>query len=77
MIPLNQLPIGQNAVIEVILETPLKHRLKDLGFIPQAEVIPLIKSFGCDPVAYLICGTVIALRNQDAGQILVTPKAGE
>ena len=50
----------------------LRNRLSDLGFIPGVRVVCLKKSFSGDPVAYKICGTVIALRNSDADDIIVS-----
>jgi len=49
----------------------LRSRLSDLGFIPGVQVVCLKKSFSGDPVAYKLCGTVIALRRRDADDIIV------
>ena len=47
----------------------MRRRLMDLGFIPGARVTALFRGFSGDPTAYLICGTVIALRRRDADSI--------
>ena len=70
---LDTLSIGQNAVIErlnVPQETAV--RLQALGFVPGGSVRAVHESPWGDPVAYLVCGTVIALRRRDARHIEVT-----
>ena len=42
------------------------------GFTKKARVIPLHISPGGDPVAYFVKGVVIAVRHEDAENILVT-----
>ena len=46
-------------------------RLLDLGLIAGTEVMALEQSPSGDPIAYFIRGAVIALRSEDASQILV------
>lgn len=72
--PLSQLPLGQTANI-VSLNTghELHRRLLELGFFPGNYVTPLYRSPFHDPIAYWIMGSVIALRCEEAGQILVLP----
>ena len=43
----------------------------DLGFVPGRPVSALQESPWGDPVAYGVCGAVIALRRADTQQILV------
>ena len=43
----------------------------DLGLIHNTVVKPLIKSPAGDPIAYEIRGAIIALRSEEASQILV------
>lgn len=50
----------------------MRRRLMDLGFIPGARVRALFRGFTGEPTAYLICGSVIALRRRDADTIIVT-----
>ncbi len=45
----------------------------DLGLTFNTEVVALQQSPSGDPTAYFIRGAVIALRSQDASQILITP----
>ena len=69
---LDALSIGENAVIEQ-LDVPqeMAVRLQALGFIPGGSVQVVHESPWGDPVAYLVCGTVIALRRRNARQIEV------
>ncbi|MGN0666223.1 MAG: ferrous iron transport protein A [Huintestinicola sp.] len=50
----------------------MRRRLMDMGLIEGTKVICLHKSACGDPIAYLIRGAVIALRNEDSSQILVS-----
>ncbi len=50
-----------------------RRRLMDLGFTEGAFVRPFLKSFAGDPRAYDIRGTLVALRRDQASQILVRP----
>ncbi len=47
-------------------------RLYDLGITKNTQIKPLFKSMLGDTVAYLIKGSVIALRNNDAHKIHVS-----
>ena len=54
----------------------IKQRLYDIGMIPGTAVKCLQKSMFGDPTAYLIRGTVIALRKQNSSEIFVTRSEG-
>ena len=70
--PLNQLPFGQEAVVEeLITHTSERRRMLDLGLVKGTRVKALQKSPSGDPVAYFIRGAVIALRTEDAQKIIV------
>ena len=49
----------------------IQQRLMDLGFVPGSEVRPLFAAPLGDPRAYLVCDTVIALRQKDAATVAV------
>ena len=69
---LRELPLGRTAAIaSLTAPQPERERLLSLGFIPGSLVRPVLESPWGDPVAYEICGAVIALRRTDAGQILI------
>lgn len=70
--PLNYLPLGKKArVKDLISDGNTRRRMLDLGIIFNTEVEALQKSPSGDPVAYRIRGAVIALRSEEASQILV------
>ena len=72
MFPLSRLPLGKTArVSSLSASEPLKGRLLDLGFVPQSEITPLYAAPLGDPRAYLVCDTVIALRQRDAATVAV------
>jgi DtxR family Mn-dependent transcriptional regulator len=48
-----------------------RRRLMDLGFTEGARVRPVLQTFAGDPRGYEIRGTVVALRREQASQILV------
>lgn len=71
MITLDKVKTGELAVIKVINTSPdLKQRLFDIGMLPESVVKVLHQSPSGNPRAYLVRGTVIALRNADAAKIL-------
>jgi ferrous iron transport protein A len=52
----------------------LKRRLMDLGFIEGTTVRCLYRSPAGNPVAYMVRGTVIALRKDDSTKIIIHRK---
>ena len=69
---LADVPIGGSARVETVLTIGTnRRRLLDLGLVPGARVEVVRRSPAGNPTAYLIKGTIIALRNEDARQILV------
>ena len=74
---LYDLNIGETAlVIDINTDICLKQRLRDIGLIKNSEIKVLHCSPSGNPRAYLIKGSVIALRNCDAQKIKVL-KSGE
>jgi len=72
---LDQLSVGQCARVTALLpDCTMRDRLQDLGLIPGGEVTAWMKSPLGDPIAYLICDAVIALRRGDAACVTVIPK---
>ena len=72
MFPLSLLPLDRSArILSLSAQEPLKGRLMDLGFVPGSEIRPLYAAPMGDPRAYLICDTVIALRQRDAATVAV------
>jgi DtxR family Mn-dependent transcriptional regulator len=52
-----------------------RRRLMDLGFTEGALIRPFLKTFAGDPRAYEVRGTLIALRRDQASQVLVRATA--
>jgi DtxR family Mn-dependent transcriptional regulator len=51
-----------------------RRRLMDLGFTEGASIRPALSTFAGDPRAYEIRGTLVALRREQASQVLVMPQ---
>ena len=64
---LDRLRMGRRAT-SAALNAPeaQRQRMLDLGFVPGRPVSALQESPWGDPVAYGVCGAVIALRRADA-----------
>lgn len=71
-LPLDTLNRDQQATVVAILSSGIERRRHlDLGLVPGTNIKMLFENHNKNPKAYLIRGTVIALRNQDANKILV------
>ncbi len=69
---LDALPLGQSCrVVGITAEGNFKRRLSDLGVMCGTKITALHKSICGDPIAYAICGAVIALRRADAKTVLI------
>nr|WP_302014727.1 FeoA family protein [uncultured Akkermansia sp.] len=69
---MNQLTEGEAARIESLrMEGRLRRRLMDIGMIPGTRVECLERGPFGDPVAFLVRGTVMALRSSDLELITV------
>lgn len=70
---LHRLKPGQTGVItDVNAKGLIRQRLFDLGFLPGTKIQALFPNPAGNPVAYLIRGTIIALRLREAKQIKIT-----
>lgn len=70
--PLHELKPGERAeIVWVISEPPMSLRLEELGFTATAQVTCILKGRRGHMSAYQIQGTVIALRPQNAREVLV------
>lgn len=69
---LNSMKEGMSArVVTLYNEGSMRRRLQDIGLIEGTEVICLHRSPSGDPIAYLIRGAVIALREEDSSKVMV------
>jgi ferrous iron transport protein A len=70
---LSELPVGKTARVESLrAEGNERRRMLDLGVIEGTKIEPLYKSPAGNPVAYMIRGAVIALRNDVSEKITVS-----
>lgn len=65
------MPGGFATVKEIITDGDMRRRLLDIGLIPGTRIECIGKSPGGDPKAFLIRGAVIAIRAEDAAEIIV------
>lgn len=72
ILTLDKIMPGDSArIININANSSIKRRLLDLGIAPNSIIKSEFKSPFNDPVAYLIKGTTIALREEDAKNIMV------
>lgn len=80
VISLAELPHGQAAevvALDVGCQGFSRRRLMDLGFTPGARLEPSLETFVGDPRAYRVRGTLVALRQEQAREVLVRPIASD
>ena len=68
---MSALPVGYKAKVSELIDRGrnITERLRDLGISDGEEVMCVMKSPLGEPSAYLIKGSVIALRQEDAGVV--------
>jgi len=72
MYTLAEMNRGDSAIVYKLTSTGgIRRRLQDIGLIPGTKVECIQKSPLGDPVAFLIRGSVIALRCEDLSNIIV------
>lgn len=72
MTTLNKISTGELAVVVAVdTSLSLKQRLYDIGLVPGTKIKVVHQSPAGNPKAYLVRGSVIALRNDDAEKITV------
>ena len=72
MITLDQLKLGQIAVVQEFTDDFLSLKFIEMGCLP-GEIVKLVKiaPFG-DPIAIEVSGYVLSLRKQEASTVIVT-----
>lgn len=69
---LNQLPLNKSGKINKIeYGEGIKRRLLDMGLVKGTEITPILISPSGDPRAFLVRGTIIAIREEDAKNIKI------
>ncbi|KAA3656657.1 MAG: hypothetical protein DWQ04_30450 [Chloroflexi bacterium] len=77
---LSNVGVGETAVVTKLAPTcrgAERRRFMDLGILPGTQITAEIRSPGGDPTGYRIRGAVIALRQEQAGQIRVKRSKNE
>lgn len=70
---LTKLETGKSArVIKLLADGSIRRRLQDIGVIEGTDIECIMKSPWNDPIAYKIRGAVIAIRNEDSENIIVS-----
>jgi len=71
---LSALPLGANGRVTALIDdVQARRRLNDLGIVEGTLIRALYQSPSGDPRAYLVRGTVIALRADTADKIILNP----
>ena len=69
---LNQLPLNKSGKINKIeCDEGIKRRLLDMGLVKETEITPILISPSGDPRAFLVRGTIIAIREENAKNIKI------
>ncbi|HUF46796.1 MAG TPA: metal-dependent transcriptional regulator [Vicinamibacterales bacterium] len=80
VVRLSDLPHGHRAEVvglDDACQGFSRRRLMDLGFTEGARIRPLLQTFAGDPRAYEVRGTLIALRRDQAAEVLVRAVADQ
>lgn len=71
-ISLDKINLNEEYLIEdILLDEHILQRIYDLGLIENTVIKAIYKSPFNDPTAYLVRGTIIAIRECDAKKIFV------
>lgn len=69
---LTELAAGKSGIVSSITAGGMqRRRLMDMGFIPGTKVETVRRSPTGNPTAYLIRGTVIALRKEESDMLFI------
>lgn len=69
---LSDIKIGESAFIKKVnVDNSIKRRLLDIGITPGTKIKSVLKNFNGNLTAYSIKGTLIAIREEEANNILV------
>lgn len=72
---LTQLPLNKSGKIKKIeCNEGIKRRLLDMGLVNGTNIEPILVSPSGDPRAFLVRGTIIAIRKEDAKDIKIKYK---
>lgn len=72
VLDLSKLPLNKVGIIrDVECDGNIKRRLLDMGLVKGTKIIPVLISPSKDPRAFLVRGTIIAIRKEDAEKIQI------
>lgn len=72
---LNNLELNEKGIVKSIsCDNRITRRLYDLGLLENTVICPIFSSPFGDPRAYEFRGNIIAIRNDDANNIVVNVK---
>lgn len=72
IVKLSDIPVGDSAkVVSITCDGLRRRRLMDLGIIPNTQIIVSRRSPLGDPRGYRVKGAEIALRIEEASEIMV------
>lgn len=70
VINLNELELNREGIIESVdCDSNIKRRLLDLGLVKGTKIIPILVSPSNDPRAFIVRGSIIAIRKEEAKKI--------
>jgi len=73
-VPLSAVPLYVTCrICRLALKDQARRRLLHIGFAPGAQVTPIRRSPAGDPTAYSVRGAMVALRREQADEIIVAP----
>lgn len=69
---LSQLPLNKNGrIVKIECDEGIKRRLLDMGLVKGTNIVPILVSPSGDPRAFLVRGTIIAIRKEDTKNIKI------
>ncbi len=72
MTTLDKLPLNrQGKIVDLRCNGDIRRRMLDLGIIPGTSIIPVLKSPSGDPRAFEVRSTLLAIRDENAREILI------
>ncbi len=69
---LSKLPLNKNGIIKSVeCDEGIKRRLLDMGLVNGTNIVPILVSPCKDMRAFLVRGSIIAIREEDAKHIKI------
>lgn len=66
-------PGTKGRIVRIEPKSPIRRRLLEMGLVRGAEVTKVKLAPLADPAEYLVAGTHVSLRQEEAGDVLVEP----